>query len=409
MKKNKKSTSKKNTQRISEPVKNVQSPKTECPSITPSDSPSDSPSNAPSDFPSETHKEERSRGYWAETWLRFRRRRMAMIALVYIFFLSLTAIFSPMIAGTKPVICKYQGHIYFPCLGYFNARWENAVFFRDDIVRAYPRRLKEADPQSWAVFPLVYNDTLYRVREGDKPGRSENPFGTHGKPSSQNLCGTNVYGYDVFTMLVHGTRTALLVGFVSTGLAALIGITLGSLAGFFGGWTDILISRFIEVVLCVPTLVLILAAVAVIEKPNIWYIMAIIGITSWPGIARLTRGEFIKLKQSEYVAAARSLGASQFRIIFRQILPNALAPVLVPITFSIAAAILLESSLSFLGISTSSTSISWGSILNDGHRNLSMWWLTFFPGLLIFLTVLAYNLIGEALQEATDPRQRGSR
>lgn len=356
-----------------------------------------------------THSEpeERSRGYWAETWLRFRRRRLAMAALVYIMLLSLAALFSPVIAGTKPVICRYQGHYYFPCLGYFNPRWENAVFFRDDIVRAYPRRLKEADPQSWAVFPLVYNDTLYRVREGDKPGRPENPYGTHGTPSVQNLCGTNVYGYDVFTMLVHGTRTALLVGFVSTGLAAVIGITLGALAGFFGGWVDIFISRFIEVVLCVPTLVLILAAVAVIENPSIWYIMAIIGITSWPGIARLTRGEFIKLKQSEYVSAARSLGASQLRIIFRHILPNALAPVLVPITFSIAAAILLESSLSFLGISASSTSISWGSILNDGHRNLSMWWLTFFPGVLIFLTVLAYNLIGEALQEATDPRQRG--
>jgi len=181
------------------------------------------------------------------------------------------------------------------------------------------------------------------------------------------------------------------------------------LAGYFGGWIDILISRFIEVVLCVPTLVMILAAVAVIEKPNIWYVMAIIGLTSWPGIARLTRGEFIKLKQSEYVSAARSLGASQPRIIFRHILPNALAPVLVPITFSIAAAILLESSLSFLGISTSTSSISWGTILNDGHRNLSMWWLTFFPGMLIFMTVLAYNLIGEALQEVTDPRQRGSR
>ncbi|MDO4629391.1 MAG: ABC transporter permease [Planctomycetia bacterium] len=352
---------------------------------------------------------EKSRGYWAETWRRFRRRRLAMCALGYIFLLSLTAILSPMIAGTKPVICKYQGKIYFPCLGYFHPRLENAVFFRDDIVRAYPRRLKEMDPESWAIFPLVYNDTVYRVRENDMPGRPENPYGTHGHPSWQNPCGTNVYGYDVFSMLVHGTRTALLVGFVSTGLASMIGITLGALAGYFGSWIDLVISRLIEVVICVPTLVLILAAVAIIEKPNIWYVMMIIGVTSWPGIARLTRGEFIKLKQSEYVSAARSLGASQFRIIFRHILPNALAPVLVPITFGIAAAILLESSLSFLGISASSASVSWGAVLSDGHRNLSMWWLTFFPGLLIFMTVLAYNLIGEALQEVTDPRQRGSR
>lgn len=353
--------------------------------------------------------QEKSRGYWAETWIRFRRRRLAMLALGYIVFLSFVALFSPMIAGTKPIVCKYRGHIYFPCFGYLNSSWENPIFTEDNIVCAYPRRLKEEDPESWAIFPLVFNDTTYRVRENDMPGRPANPYGTSGRPSLQNPCGTNVYGYDIFAMLVHGTRTALLVGFVSTGLAAFIGITLGALAGYFGGWTDILISRFIEVVLCVPTLVMILAAVAVIEKPNIWYVMAIIGLTSWPGIARLTRGEFIKLKQSEYVSAARALGASQFRIIFRHILPNALAPVLVPITFSIAAAILLESSLSFLGISTSSSSISWGTILNDGHRNLAMWWLTFFPGTLIFLTVLAYNLIGEALQEATDPRQRGSR
>ena len=210
-------------------------------------------------------------------------------------------------------------------------------------------------------------------------------------------------------MLVHGTRTALLVGFVSTGLAALIGITLGAFAGFFGGWIDIIISRMLEVVICVPTLIMILAFVAVIENPSIWHVMVIIGLTSWPKIARLMRGEFIKLKQSEYVAAARSLGASRFRIIFRHILPNALAPVLVPITFSIAASILLESSLSFLGIATSSSAISWGSILHNGHQNLAMWWLTLFPGILIFLTVLAYNLIGEALQEVTDPRQRGSR
>lgn len=358
---------------------------------------------------SETAENQKSRSYWVETWYRFRRRRLAMAALFYVLFLSLVAIFSPMIAGTRPIICKYKGQIYFPCMGCFNSRWENAVFFKDDIVRAYPRRLKEEDPKSWAIFPLVYNDTMYRVREGDMPGRPENPYGTSGKPSWQNPCGTTVYGYDVFSMLVHGTRTALLVGFVSTSLAALIGITLGALAGYFGGWLDILISRFIEVVLCVPALVLILAAVAVIEKPSIWYVMAIIGVTSWPAIARLTRGEFLKLKQSEYVAAAKSMGASQFRIIFRHILPNSLAPVLVPITFKIAAAILLESSLSFLGISTSSNSVSWGTILNDGHRNLSMWWLTFFPGMMIFATVLAYNLIGEALQEVTDPRQRGAR
>lgn len=348
-----------------------------------------------------------SRGYWAETWLRFRRRKLAMCALVYVMLLCLVALLSPAIVGTKPIVCGYKGHVYFPCMGYFNPKWENGVFIRDSITASYPVRLKESDPESWAIYPLFYNGVMARVLADEKPGRPENPAGMKGAPSPQNPMGTNIYGFDVMASMVHGTRTALYVGFVSMGIAATIGIVVGALAGFFGGVVDILLSRVIELILCVPTLVLILAFIAIVEKPQIWHTMMIIGMTSWPGIARLTRGEFLKLKQSEYVAAARSLGAGQLRIIFRHILPNALAPVLVPITFGIAVAILTESGLSFLGIGTSASSASWGRVLNDGYTNLSMWWLTVFPGLGIFLTVLAYNLIGEALQEATDPRQRG--
>ena len=206
--------------------------------------------------------------------------------------------------------------------------------------------------------------------------------------------------------MIHGTKIALLVGFVSTGIAALIGIIVGAIAGYFGGWTDIVISRAIEIVMCIPSLILILALISIVEKPTIWHIMAILGVTGWTGIARLTRAEFLKLKQSEYVAAAKALGASQTRIIFRHILPNSLAPILVPITFGIAAAILVESGLSFLGFGAPAPNPSWGMLLNAGRSNLSYWWLSFFPGLAIFLTVLTYNLIGEGLQEATDPRLR---
>ncbi|MDO4568938.1 MAG: ABC transporter permease [Planctomycetia bacterium] len=348
----------------------------------------------------------KSRGYWAETWIRFRRRKLAMIALCYVIFMALVAIFSPAIVGTKPVVCKYKGGIYFPCMGYFNPSWENSVFISDSIITSYPVRLKEEDPDSWAIFPLMYNDFNRRVGEGEMPGRDANPT-IDGHPSFQNPMGTNIYGYDVAAIIVHGTKTALLVGFVSMSIASFIGISVGALAGYFGGWVDLALSRLTEVVLCVPIMVLILALIAMVEKPEIWHTMTIIGLMGWPGIARLTRGEFLKLKQSEYVAAARALGASQFRIIFRHILPNALAPVLVPITFGIAGAILAESGLSYLGIGSSASVASWGTILSEGNRNLSMWWLAFFPGSMIFLTVLAYNLIGEALQEATDPRQRG--
>ena len=167
-----------------------------------------------------------------------------------------------------------------------------------------------------------------------------------------------------------------------------------------------LMSRLIEVVMCVPTLVLILALLAIVETPTIWHMMAVIGCTSWTGIARLTRGEFLKLRGTDFVAAARALGVGRMRIVFRHMLPNALTPVLVPISFGIAAAILIESGLSFLGFGPPPPNPSWGTLLNEGRSSLQLWWLVVFPGTAIFLAVLAYNLIGDGLQQATDPRLR---
>jgi peptide/nickel transport system permease protein len=272
--------------------------------------------------------------------------------------------------------------------------------------RYSPARLKEADPQSWALWPLVFQDPYRRVRANEWPGRPGNPAGTEGRPSRLNWLGTTPTGVDVFAQLVHGARVALLVGFVSTGIAAVIGITLGALAGYVGGWLDVLLSRAIEVMMCVPALVLILALLAVVDKTTIWHTMVVLGLTGWTGIARLMRAEFLKLREMEYVLAARALGAGQARVMFRHILPNALAPVLVPITFGIASAILIENALSFLGFGSPPPNASWGNLLKEGQRSLSMWWLVVFPGTAIFLTVLAYNLIGETLQEATDPRLR---
>jgi len=205
-----------------------------------------------------------------------------------------------------------------------------------------------------------------------------------------------------------GSGIALAVGFVSMGIAGLIGVLVGASAGYFGGTVDMLLSRVIEMVMCIPPLVLILAALALVEVPTIWHTMAVLGLTMWTGIARLARAEFLKLKESEYVTAARATGVGPVRIMFRYILPNALAPILVPITFGIAGAILIESSLSFLGFGDAAAP-SWGKVLAAGRSNLQMWWLIFFPGMAIFLAVLAYNLIGEGLQEATDPRLRGDR
>ena len=362
-------------------------------------------------------------GFWTEAWHRFRQRKLAMLALGFVVFLCSTALFAPLIVGTKPIVCKYKGSIYFPCMGYYKNSWENPIFRRDRFRNRYPWSLHTKDNESWAIWPLVYQDPYRRVRkrewglhdiQTDKwtfvPGwenRPENPFGTEGAPNRYNFFGTNQQGFDVFAQMVHGTQIALSVGFVSMGIAGVIGITVGALAGYLGGWVDTVLSRLIELVMCIPALVLILALVAMLDNVTNFHLMAIVGCTSWTGIARLARAEFIKLKQMEFVTAARALGASQWRIMSRHVLRNALAPVLVPITFGIAAAILIESGLSYLGFGASPPNPSWGTLLKSGRSTIQQtWWLIVFPGMAIFLTVLAYNLIGEGLQEATDPRLR---
>jgi peptide/nickel transport system permease protein len=349
----------------------------------------------------------RSPGFWREAWRNFRRRKLSMIALFYVLFLCLVALFAPMIVGTKPIVCKYKGNVYFPCLGYYLRSWENPVFFEDRFRGVYPQNLKTKDPESWAVWPLVYQDPYRRVRDDEWPGRPGNPVSNAGRPSRMNWFGTNQQGFDVFAQMVHGTQISLSVGFVSMGIAAAIGITFGALAGYFGGWIDMLLSRFIELVMCIPTLVLILAIVSMLDKVSNYHLMVIVGITGWTGIARLARAEFLRLKEMEFVSAARAIGAGWPRIMFLHVLRNALAPVLVPITFGIADAILIESGLSYLGFGASPPNPSWGTLLHSGRLAIEeMWWLILFPGAAIFLTVLAYNLIGEGLQEATDPRLR---
>ncbi len=349
----------------------------------------------------------RSRGFWAETWVYFRRRYLAVAALVYVIIVCLIALFSPAIAGTKPVVAYYQGDYYFPALAYYNRDWEPPNMRGYHFGGNYPKGLAESDPEGWALWPLVFQDPYARVQQDDWPGLPGNPDSSEGAPNRYNVLGTDLYGVDVFAQMVHGTRTAVTVGFVSMGIASLIGITIGAISGYLGGWVDVLLSRLTEVVMCVPTLVLIVAILALIREPTIYHLMAIIGVTAWTGIARLTRAEFLKLRESDYVMAARALGVGPLRIIFRHILPNSLAPILVPIIFGIAVAILTESALAFLGLGPPPTHYaSWGNLLREGRSNYQMWWLVLFPGMAVFITVLAYNLIGEGIQEATDPRTR---
>ncbi len=225
-------------------------------------------------------------------------------------------------------------------------------------------------------------------------------------PSFSHPLGTDDLGRDVLARIMYGARISLLVGFVAIGIASLIGILLGALAGYYGRWFDGVIMRFVDIMLCFPTFFLILAVIAFLE-PSIWNIMIIIGLTGWMGVARLVRAEFLSLRERDFVVAARSLGASDLRVIFRHILPNALSPVLVSATLGVAGAILTESALSFLGIGVQPPTPSWGNMLIAGKQNLGQaWWLSAFPGLAILVTVLGYNLLGEGIRDALDPRLR---
>jgi peptide/nickel transport system permease protein len=415
---------------------------------------------------------------WSRIRKRFHQNRIALWSLRFVYALLFIALFSDVISNEKPLVCKYRGAIHFPVF--------REYLIDMGIAKVEPvfqlTEWKKLD-YDWAVFPLI----PYLPQNLDPQNlHSVSPFAKQQVTSLRwkHWMGTDELGRDVCAGMIHGTRVALMVGLVSMGLAFVIGMFFGSLAGYFGDErlqvsrarlglnlifgalalfyglgtrsyalrdalaessgifliqllfslaimtiliavgnllvplfkmlpflktrirvpVDLYVSRLIEIMLSVPTVFLIISVAAIVTRPSLLMVMVIIGLTSWTNIARYVRAELLLIRNLDYMEAAKAMGYSDFRMLFRHAIPNALSPVMISLAFGIAGAILTESLLSFLGIGVPAQAITWGSMLSLAQQSPGSWWLAVFPGLAIFLTVTVYNLIGEGLTDASDPR-----
>lgn len=417
--------------------------------------------------------------YWDIVKRQFRKKRLAVWSLRILIGLVFVALVADFLANEKPIVCKYNDTVYFPIFKSYGV---------DLGIGKWPKDLANVSwhklEYDWVVYPPIpYSPTTIDKKNTQYvgPGEEQRIESARWK----HLLGTDNIGRDVLAGLIHGTRVAMKVGIISMSIASVIGIILGSIAGYFGdkrlkvsrirlilillflppavfygfgvrsytlgdslnegGFllqfvvsliiflsvafvlthfltiplkripalgkkiaipTDILLMRFIEVFNSIPALILILSIVAVLEKPSLTVVMIIIGLISWTGIARFIRAELLKVRSLEYIEAAQSLGYKEARIIFRHAIPNALTPVLISIAFGVAAAILTEAFLSFLGVGVNPEDVTWGSMLNLVRKAPEAWWLAIFPGLAIFVTVTIFNLLGEGLTDALDPKQK---
>lgn len=413
--------------------------------------------------------------YWALVRRQFRKNRLAVWSLRIFAFIFFVAVFADFIANEKPIVCKLEGKTYFPVFNQYGvalglSSWEDQFVTKNWRDHDY----------DFAIFPPIpYSPTTIDIANSD----FKSPFDKQDVKSWRwkHFVGTDELGRDVGAGMVHGARTAILVGVIAMSIASIIGILIGALAGYFGDnrlkvsrvrlilnvigfvaaifyaftarsyaisnaaeegglivqlmlsfgifigimclanlltvplkkvkWlgekitiaVDIIVMRMIEVLNSIPSLLLILSIVAITD-PSIFNVMVIIGLISWTGIARFIRAELLRVRSLEYIEAAQALGFSEKRIIFRHAIPNSLTPVLIAIAFGVASAILTEAFLSFLGIGVAAEDVTWGSLLNLARQRFQAWWLAIFPGFAIFITVTIFNLLGEGLTDALDPR-----
>ncbi len=395
-------------------------------------------------------KQPQKKSNWGVSYSELVRREFVkswlnLICLIFIIFLFAVAILAPFLANDKPFVIRIEGQLRFPlfrdlqpsdyCVflaaivaGFqlllirHNRRrvdpsirgmvlWRQVCISSSIILLGVilifvfaPRRLDATDYKAmvasgratdaiFAPIPYGYARTDLKLRE--QP------------PNRKHWLGTDDVGSDVLCRLIHGSRISLSVGFVAVGISSVIGIFIGAILGYFGGKVDFVGMRIVEIMMAIPTFFLIITIVAFFPR-SLLNIMVIIGITSWTGDARFIRAEFFKLRRQDFVQAAVSLGLPLRSILFRHMLPNGIAPVLVNATFGIAGAIFIEAALSFLGFGVAPPTPSWGQMLSLGVSTTGrfLWWLSLFPGMAIFFTVMAYNLVGEGLRDAIDPRLR---
>ena len=327
-------------------------------------------------------KNEGYESYFKMFLTRFAKNGLGMLSFWMVIAMILIGIFAPLIANDAPFLMINKDGVRFPGLFYYPefraVDWKQPGF-----------------DTGFCIYPIVRQSPV-----------KQNLDNYLESPSWNHPFGTDDTGMDVFARIIWGTQISMSIGIISSVITLLIGAIIGSIAGYFGGAVDSVISRFIEMMICFPTIFLILAVLAFLP-PSIFNIMIVIGLTGWTSIARLVRGEVLKVKNLDYVKNARVSGLKPAAIILRHLIPNCLTAALISTTFNVSSTILIESSLSFLGFGVQPPTPSWGAIIEVAYRYLLSdkgWWLSLFPAIAIFITVTTYNLLGEAIRDTSDPK-----
>ena len=361
---------------------------------------------------------EQPRSYWSIVRTQFRKNKQGMLGLYLIVTIVAIAMLAPLLANDRPIVCSFKSKVRFPAFATYVDNWVPWQGMRYSLKsfelteRYFPfsEHYEDLEGLSWkearAQHPDEFGFSVWPPIEWNPHQFDAGAIKLRPSLSSGHVLGTDDTGRDVLSRIVHGCVVAITVGVVAMGIATLIGVFLGVVAGYFGKWWDLVLSRIVEIVMCFPTFFLIIAVIAFVP-PSIVNIMLVIGLVSWTGIFRLIRGEVLKSRAQEYVTAAEALGIGRGSIMFRHILPNSVAPVFVAVAFGIAGAVLTESSLSFLGFGDPNAS-SWGEVVSQGRQYVAegLTHLVLAPGIVIFVTLTAFNLFGQGLRDAMDPRLR---